>query len=319
MGGHGKVEGLVLSTLDNLLGIKADLTRNDDSWETWGFDQLLLELRKWLKRHTNEDKMEQSREFKGSSKTFLTSEEKGPRYFYCPNKHWPDQYNVITEVKDRKEILKKRGLCFKCGENHLMRDCKKRGCFICKDGHQSSLHEERSRNEEGSLTAFTQSEECNLPLLPFEVKGEEIWGVLDTGSSRNNICRKAIEECNLNPVGWETTKLRTAEGTGRATKKPVYTLSTYSQKAERLEFEAVRLDQSNLSETERASSKEFKLGYDHLTGLYIPESKNGKYEIKLLIGDPPFTEIIKGRCNKGQGGQPIGDETLFGWSVYGER
>ena len=59
MDGHGKVEGLVLSTLDKLSGIKADLTKNDDNWETWGFDQLLQKLRKWLKRHNNEGKEKQ--------------------------------------------------------------------------------------------------------------------------------------------------------------------------------------------------------------------------------------------------------------------
>ena len=189
-------------------------------------------------------------------------------------------------------------MCYKCDENHLMRNCKKRGCLICKGSHHSSLHEDRSRNEEGSLTVFTPSEECNLKLLPSEVKGEEIWGVPDTASSTNYICRKATEECKLNPIRWETTKLRTAEGIGRATKRPVYTLSTYTQEGERFEFEAVGLDQSNFSETERASSKELKLRYDHLKGLYIPESKDGKYEIKLLIGDPIFTKIRTGRCKK---------------------
>ena len=113
-------------------------------------------------------------------------------------------------------MLKKRGLCFKCGENHLMKDCKKRGCFICKGNHHSSLHEERSNNDGGSVTAFTPSEECILPLLPFEIRGEEVWGVLDTGSSKNYICRKAIERCNLKPIRWETTRLRTAEGIGKA-------------------------------------------------------------------------------------------------------
>ena len=319
MDGDGKVEGLVLSTLDKLSGIKADLTRNDDNWETWGFDQLLQELRKWLKRHHNEEKIEQGRESKGSSKTFLTSEKRGPHCFYCPNKHWPDQCNVITDTKERKEMLKKRGLCFKCGENHLMKDCKKRGCFICKGNHHSSLHEERSRNEGGNLTGFTPSEECILPLLPFEIRGEEIWGVLDTGSSKNYICRKAIESCNLKPIRWETTRLRTAEGIGKASKRPVYALSTYTQKGERFEFEAVGLDQSNFAETERAPSKDLKLKYEHFRGLHIPESKDGKYEVQMLIGDPTFTEIRTGECKKGLGGQPIADETLFGWAVHGER
>ena len=44
MKGYQKVEGLVLSTLEKLPGIKSDLTRNDE-WELWTFDELLKELR----------------------------------------------------------------------------------------------------------------------------------------------------------------------------------------------------------------------------------------------------------------------------------
>ena len=51
MKGHQKVEGLVLSTLEKLPGIKSDLTRNDENWELWTFDELLKELRIWLKRN----------------------------------------------------------------------------------------------------------------------------------------------------------------------------------------------------------------------------------------------------------------------------
>ena len=50
MRGHERVEGLVLSTLEKLPGIKPDLTRNYENWETWTFDELLTELRIWYKR-----------------------------------------------------------------------------------------------------------------------------------------------------------------------------------------------------------------------------------------------------------------------------
>ena len=52
----------------------------------------------------------------------------------------------------------------------------------------------------------------------------------------------------------------------------------------------------------------------HLKGLYIPESKDGKYEIQVLIGDATFTEIRTANCKKG-----LADKTLFGWTVHGER
>ena len=30
--------------------------------------------------------------------------------FYCPDKHWPDKCDRVTDPKVRKEFLKKRGL-----------------------------------------------------------------------------------------------------------------------------------------------------------------------------------------------------------------
>ena len=51
MKSENKVQGLVIETLHKLVHIKPDLVRNDRNWETWGFDQLVKELREWLKRN----------------------------------------------------------------------------------------------------------------------------------------------------------------------------------------------------------------------------------------------------------------------------
>ena len=41
----------VTSTLDKLLGIRADLVRLDDDWQEWTFPQMLEALRKWCDRN----------------------------------------------------------------------------------------------------------------------------------------------------------------------------------------------------------------------------------------------------------------------------
>ena len=87
MKGHQKVEGLVLSTLEKLPGIKSDLTRNDENWKLWTFDELLKELRIWLKRNYVDhsmgsfvnDKVTDHTKYK--SKSFLTSTKRGPDVF----------------------------------------------------------------------------------------------------------------------------------------------------------------------------------------------------------------------------------------------
>ena len=46
-----EIKGYVRNTLDKLPGIRADLVRLDDSWQDWGFCELVETLRKWTERN----------------------------------------------------------------------------------------------------------------------------------------------------------------------------------------------------------------------------------------------------------------------------
>ena len=87
----------------------------------------------------------------------------------------------------------------------------------------------------------------------------------------------------------------------------------------KFEFEVIRLDQRGFLEVERESSKNLREKYNHLRGLYIPESKDEKYMVHILFGDPTFIEMRTGECRKGKVEQPIADETIFGWTVHGDK
>ena len=39
----------------------------------------------------------------------------------------------------------------------------------------------------------------------------------------------------------------------------------------------------------------------------------------ILFGDPTFIEMRTGARRKGKAGQPIADETIFGWAVHGDK
>ena len=106
--------------------------------------------------------------------------------------------------------------------------------------------------------------------------------------------------------------MRTAAGPTTAKKRAVYELRTCTVKGEEYRFEVVCLDQGNFSKVSRTPSEELKLKYEHLRGSCIPESRDGNYEVHILIVDPTFTEIRTGNCRKGKQGQSIADETLFG-------
>ena len=112
MGAHKKVEGLVLSSLEKLPHAKPDITRNDENWEKWTYDQLLEELRKWLKRNQVEDSTSRRNFEKPTdtgerkSRTFMVADEKWrPKErakrtcFYCSNPHWPDHCDIVTNVQ----------------------------------------------------------------------------------------------------------------------------------------------------------------------------------------------------------------------------
>ena len=46
-----EIKGYVRNTLDKLPGIRADLVRLDDSWQDWGFCELVEALRKWTEKN----------------------------------------------------------------------------------------------------------------------------------------------------------------------------------------------------------------------------------------------------------------------------
>ena len=121
------------------------MTRNNENWELWTFDELLKELRIWLKRNYVDHSMVSfvNDHTKYRSESFLTSTKRRPRCFYCSGKHWPDECDKVIDPKERKVFLKKKGFCFQCGQTHLMKDCDRRRCFIRKGNQHSSLHEER--------------------------------------------------------------------------------------------------------------------------------------------------------------------------------
>ena len=124
-----------------------------------------------------------------------------------------------------------------------------------------------------------------MPLIKVEVKGRQIWGILDTGSTKNYINRKVVEHLKLKPLRWGINSLRTVAGQTTAKKRAVYELRTYTVKGEEYRFEVVSLDQGNFSKVSRTPSEQLKVKYDHLRGLCILENKDEHYDVHILIGD----------------------------------
>ena len=105
-------------------------------------------------------------------------------------------------------------------------------------------------------TNFTPpSNDCIMALIQVEVKGQLIWGIVDTRSIKNCISRKDVEHLKLKPVRWEINSLRTAAGQTTAKKRTVYELQTYIVKGKEYRFEVVCLDQGNFSKVSKTPSE----------------------------------------------------------------
>ena len=53
---------------------------------------------------------------------------------FCDKKHKSEKCRIVTEIQARKNILKKKKLCFVClNAHHVAKDCKSKiSCYNCK-------------------------------------------------------------------------------------------------------------------------------------------------------------------------------------------
>ena len=83
-----EVSGYVRLTLDKLEGIRSDLVRTGDYWQSWKFPQLIEALRKWternpLRREQESDKLNQRCLNKSKSFQMRQHEQKITSCVYC--------------------------------------------------------------------------------------------------------------------------------------------------------------------------------------------------------------------------------------------
>eukprot|EP00795_Rhopilema_esculentum_P001423 gene1423-15844_t len=120
MGKLSEVNGFARATLDKLEGIKSDLVRTDDSWQNWGFPQLVDALRRWTERNpiplddrgagpnftemnkprfNKQEKMFQAKQYDFKSRPCVYCEETGHKSYEC---------NKVQEVEKRRDILRQK-------------------------------------------------------------------------------------------------------------------------------------------------------------------------------------------------------------------
>ena len=164
---------------------------------------------------------------------------------FCKGNHRASECQVVTNIDERREILKKQARCFNCLRRggHLARNCDtKIQCFKCSGRHHlavcnSSMAD--SSNIPSRATAspalhissgmhvFSQTAQVNVSIPGKELSHSlTVRAIFDTGAQRSYINRKVVNALKLNTVRTERLKIATFGDQGIRTKS--WKLSTWS-------------------------------------------------------------------------------------------
>ena len=123
-----------------VLGIRADLVRNDDNLQNWKSQPLAELLEKWIVRNpislSDKRNPEKGNDYRKSYQAEQTKSE----FVYCekPNHKSSDCQTPKTVTESRKMLTNKK-LCFNCiGAKHRAAECRRaKTCLKCKSKHHT--------------------------------------------------------------------------------------------------------------------------------------------------------------------------------------
>ena len=167
-----EIKGYVRNTLDKLPGIRADLVRLGDSWQDWGFCELVEALRKWTKRtpkiiasekNPKRDNVYHTKESEQKSRSCIYCEKEGHKSSGC--------------VSDRRLKLAEKKLCFNCtGSKRKASECRStKTCQICNEKHITSICKKGS-----NMLLTTNTIYVTYPVVVIEVECVKCRALIDT-------------------------------------------------------------------------------------------------------------------------------------------
>ena len=324
LGEGEKLQGFVMNTLNKLPHVKPDLVRVDGSWEEWEMGALINNLQAWLKRNKCDDGFKPPSDIRKRERNWYGGDGKPkPKCIFCSEEHWSDECKRVVTRDQRRKFFVDKNLCFNCGRTgHRGSQCRSRGCFKCGSKHHTSICDKNQNPKMetgGVLNGYSRSPEKNsLPaIIPVKISGEVMWAYLDTGSARNFVSRDAAKMLNLKPKRHESREIVTLNGITNQS-MPIYEIEIHALDGgarEKIEVTGSKLP--DFTTVRRPHIPELKLKHEHIKDKTFYYTENGKCQIHLIIGDNTFSRIRTETVSKGEQGDPIVEETSFGWVIHG--
>ena len=148
---------MFVEKLDKLKGIKVDLVRGNEGWQSWNFKDLLEQLKRWRDINPAEDNSDNNNIHEGTyapRMCALNTQQCNQDVRVCACIYCDDESHkgaACTKVQtsdERRKILSQKKLCFNCtGAKHRASDCRsKANCQKCSKRHHTSICEQDNDN-----------------------------------------------------------------------------------------------------------------------------------------------------------------------------
>ena len=263
---------------------------------------------------------------------------------YCSQAHESRSCTVVTNVKRRKEILRRDGRCYVClKQHHISRNCKSKvKCAKCQQRHHTTICESsenkastntNSSSSESSGTSATaahtvvtdttapratllQTAKVTARSSSAQTPSTTVRVILDGGSQRSYVAQHVCDKLSLSTVCREQLTVNAFGGKGnQLSSYNVVEVSLVLNDGSLLTVRAVCMPFICAPVQEQFPLKAIQQ-YDHLQGLALADDCAGGADIDMLLGADVYWQIVTGDIVRGPLG-PVAVATKFGWVLSG--
>ena len=141
------------------------ISRQFECSEVWEIDQVLKILKTEITAREKTSVVSKETEIHDNnlnpvSGASLTNPSSFMKCLFCDKKHKSEKCRIITEIQVRKNILKKKKICFVCLKpHHVSKDCKSKIlCYNCKKRHHAAVCSRENPEGDANLTTVANSQ-----------------------------------------------------------------------------------------------------------------------------------------------------------------
>ena len=270
---------------------------------------------------------------------------------FCGSGHESSQCSSITDIKRRKELIRKNGRCFIClKKNHMARDCKsKLRCSKCEHRHHTSICEPKSSEQPGtgaktsppsrqggsgkwskpvfsSTTAATVSDSGAVFLQTAQTsvvspqrpdRKVPVRVMLDGGSQRSYATSSVLTQLDVRRSGQERVVINAfgGEQPSPSTLRDVVELDIQCVDGNRIRVNCIVVP-SVCAPVQNQHTADVVTAYESLQNLSLADNCGGSASIDILLGADVYWQIVTGDIVRVDDG-PTALDTRLGWVLSG--